>query len=125
LPAALQGVTQIGQSTAMLLLLDAAVTYESEALAHDAGTHSLDAGFTAVPFLGPDGTSLADGMAAIAGAAGINSIFRFNNGTGLYDSFLAALPPALNSLTAFNHGDVLLVQSGAATTWTYDAFTPQ
>jgi len=123
LPAPLQGVTQIGENTALLLSLDSAATYESEVVGHEAGTHALDAGFTAVPFNGPDGTSVADGIAAIVAADGVSAIFRFNNGTGSYDSFRAALPPMLNSLMEFNRGDVLLVPSGAATTWTYDAFT--
>jgi hypothetical protein len=124
LPDPLQGVTQIGENTAMLLSLDSAATYESEVIGHDAGSHALDAGFTAVPFNGLDGTSVADGIAAIAAGDGVSAIFRFNNGTGSYDSFRAALPPTLNSLAEFNRGDVLLVLSGAATTWAFDAFAP-
>ena len=38
LPAPLQGVTQIGENTALLLSLDSAATYESEVVGHEAGT---------------------------------------------------------------------------------------
>ena len=102
LPASLEGVTQIGQNTAMLLLRDSAVTYESEVLAHDVGTASLDAGFTTVPFLGVESTSVADGIAAITDGDDVSAIFRFNNETGLYDSFRAALPASLNGLQELN-----------------------
>ena len=109
----------------MPLLLDSAVTYESEVLARDAGTASQDAGFTTVPFIGADGTSAADGIAAITDGAAVSAIFRFNNGTGLYDSFRAALPASLNGLKEFNRGDVLLVQTTAAATCAFGAFTPE
>ena len=109
----------------MLLLFDSAVSYVSEVLAYDAGTAALDAGFTTVPFLGVDATSVADGIAAITDGANVSAIFRFNNETGLYDSFRAALPASLNGLQELNRGDLLLVQSTAAATRAFAAFTSE
>ncbi len=106
----------------MLLSLDAPTVYESAVLPHVDGVIALVAGFSGVPFLSLDGTSVAG---ALEGISTVDAIFRFNNERGGWDSFRSALPPALNDLQTLNRWDVLLVSSTSAGSWSYPAFTPE
>jgi hypothetical protein len=68
--------------------------------------------------------AIADAMAAIADSGAVATIFRFNNETGRWDTFSAALPAALNSLQTVVRWDFLLADAAAATSWSHDPFRP-
>lgn len=123
-PAFANSLTEIAQNAPLSLLLSFATTYAGPVAGHAAGFWSLAAGFTAVTFLGQDGTSLADALGLIGLPANVSVVFRFNNGSQTYGVFRPAGPAFANDLLELNRYDVLLVLASAPTIWSYEAFQP-
>ena len=125
LHASLQAVTTIEQSLPLLLLLDIVTPYESEVAAHDAGVWPLAVGFSALSFLGADGSDPVAALERVAASDNVEVVFRFNNENQSWDAFRSGLPAALNTLRELGRWDLLLVASSAPTSWAYEAFEPE
>ncbi len=123
-PAFLNTLTSLVQTAPLFLILSSPATYMGPLVAHGVGAWSLAPGFTAVTFLGPDGTAVEDALARVANPAAIQVLFRFNNAAGTYAVFRVDGPAFLNDLLTLNRFDVLFVLANAPTTWSFDAFAP-
>ena len=114
-PAFLQKIAELRPGTAYFLLVGDAMTWNMPTTGDLAGARPIATGFTAVGWLGPDGTP-QDVLDAIADPAAVTAFFRYNRATGKYDSYRPHLPPiARGSIRAIELFDVLFVQATSPT----------
>ena len=118
LPAIVNRIVELRTGTAYYLLVGSAMTWDMPTTGDLAGTRTIADGFTAIGWVGPDGTP-QDVLDAIADPAAVTAFFRFNASTQSYESYRPGVPAiARGSLNAIQPFDVLFIRATSATTIT-------
>lgn len=120
-PAFLNTLSTVDPLAPLLFVLSAPAEWTGPLGVFDARTVSVDGGFTAVTYTGPDGAAPADVLAQFAGTGAVEALFAFDNSTHRWRVFRAGAPAFLNDLTALQRFDVVFVLAASPTTWNIPA----
>jgi len=115
--AILQNFTDLVAGQAYFFLVTGTVTWEMPVDGTFGGTETIFAGFTAIAWVGPNGTP-QDVLDAIADEGNVVVMFRYNAQAQGYDSFRPGALPILQSIDEINQYDVLFIQASSQTSIT-------
>ena len=117
-PAHLNKIADLQTGTAYYLRVGSAMNWEMPVDGDLAGTRTIASGFSAIGWVGPDGTP-QDVLDAIADPDAVTAFFRFNAATQRYESYRPRVPAiARGSIRAIQPFDVLFISATSATTIT-------
>ena len=117
-PAIVNKIADLQAGTAYYLLVGSAMTWDMPTTGDLSGSRTIADGFTAIGWVGPDGTP-QDVLDAIANPAAVTAFFRWNTATGTYESYRPSVPAiARGSLRTIQPFDVLFISATSATTIT-------
>ena len=117
LPAIVNRIAELRSGVSYFLRVDSAMTWEMPVDGDLTGTRLIANGFTAIGWVGPDGTP-QDVLDAIANPAAIAAFFRWNAAIQDYESYRPGFPAFVNKISSIQPFDVLFTSATAPTTIT-------
>ena len=119
MPSFLNDLTVILPNMPLFLVLTKPTTIEMDTPDFSSGTAQVVTGYTAVTFLGSDGTSPSDAMTDIGDSSRIEALFWMDPVTQTYKSYRPDGPGFLNDLVTLNRYDALFVKASGVTSWSH------
>ena len=116
-PAIVNKIADLQAGTAYYLLVGSAMTWDMPTTGDLSGSRTIADGFTAIGWVGPDGTP-QDVLDAIANPAAVTAFFRWNTATGTYESYRPSVPASFQGIRSIQPFDVLFISATSATTIT-------